>query len=126
MPVIYYLTGLRTGYAKAQAVHYVVQPAFKQSQHIFARNSLGVLGHFKILMELSLQHSVSPLGLLLLTELEAVFTHLAAAARSMLAGYGSALGNGAFLTIAAAALQKQLLVLSAALTADGVCISSHN
>ena len=126
MPVINHLTGLRTACAESQTVYDVIQPAFKQSQHIFARNALGMLGRLKIFAELPLQHPVSPLSLLLLAELEAIFPYLAAAARAMLAGYGSALGNGAFFTITAAALQKQLLILSAALTADGVCISSHN
>ena len=75
-------------------------------------------------MELPFQHSVIPARLLLLPKLQAVFAELLSGL-AVLAGRKGTAVDGALVAVAALALQEQLLSLSAALPADGVCISCH-
>ena len=59
------LTRHAAGLGQAQTVHYVVQTAFQEHQHVFAGNALHVGSGIKVVTELLFQHAVDEAHLLL-------------------------------------------------------------
>ena len=102
----------------------VVEAALEKAQKVLARLALLLGGHLKIGVELVFEDAVVTLRLLLLAELEAILGVLGPALTVLAGGVGAAL-DGALLGIASVSLEKELLALSAAQTADSICISCH-
>src|SRR5439155_19736297 len=105
-------------------MHDVVEAQLEQPQQILAGDAPLGLGPLEVLAELALQHTVDPLGLLLLTELDAEGGQLAAV-ETVLARRIVAPLDRALVGEAAGALQEELLSLASAQPALGVAISRH-
>ena len=124
MTMQHQLTRLRAGAGEAQTINHIVQAGFEQTEQVFTGNARHLLRHFEIVAELAFQHAIVTAGVLLGTQLLAVFGNLLASL-AMLAGRIGAAVNRALLGIAALALQKQFLTLAAAESAHRTGISSH-
>ena len=118
------LTRFRAAHGKAQTVDHVIQTALQNGEQVLAGLAGTALRKIVVAAELLLEHAVVSLGLLLLTQLQAVLGVLAAAL-AVLAGVAAAALHGALAGVASVALQKELLALAAALPADGLSISCH-
>ena len=119
------LTRHGAGFAKVQAICHVVETALEQLKHIVAGDAVHVGGDVIVFPKLGFQYAVGAANLLLLAKLDAVLG-LLLAALAMHSRRGVALRDRALIGIAAVALQEELRALSAALSADGTCISCHN
>ena len=73
LAVAYELTSLRTGLGPACAVHHVVEALLKQTQQVLTGWALQTVGLFVGAAELTLEHTVDELGLLLFLQLSEVF-----------------------------------------------------
>src|SRR5207249_9756294 len=80
----------------------------------------------EVAAELILEHAVDALDLLLLAQLDAVADELLLARLSVLPRHEVPLFDGAFLRVAALALEEQLHPLAAAQAADRSNVSSHS
>src|SRR5262252_8973990 len=110
--------------AEAEAMHDVVEPELEQAQEVLAGDALLGLRPLEVLAEPALEHTVDPLGLLLLPELHAEGGRLAAVepvlARRIVAPLDRALVGEA-----ASALQEELHAFAAAQPALRVSIPRH-
>ncbi len=118
------LSCLGSGHSKAQSVNDVVKSAFEDGEKVLTGLALSLGGQLEIASELALEKAVISFCLLLFSELRAILRGLAAAL-AMLAGSVSTALKRALFGKASVALQKKLLILSAAKTANGVGISCH-
>ena len=119
------LPRLRPRHGKAQSVNHIVQSALENAQEVFARDAGLLDSHFIVFLKLALEQAVKASGLLLLSELHAVFRQLAPAL-AVLAGRVVPARHRAFFGKAAVALQEELLLFAPAQLANGVRISSHS
>ena len=124
MAVADHLTCLGTAHGKAKTVDNVVKAALKDGEEVLAGLAGTALCHLEVAAELALQDAVKSLCLLLLAQLLAVLGALAAAL-AVLAGGESSAVHCALVSVAAVALEEELLTLSAALAAYCISISCH-
>src|SRR5690606_14315323 len=110
---------------EAQPVDHVVQPALQELQEGFARHALAAGRLLVITPKLALQHPVDPAQLLLLTQVDAVFSQTRAPSLAVLARRIRAAVHGALLSIALFTLQKELFSLTPAQPANGSSIPCH-
>ena len=120
VPVANDLAGLAAGNGKAEAVSDVIQAALQLLDQQFAGDALGTAGLLVVGAELAFEGEVDALGLLLLTQLQAVADDLGLAVLAVLAGRKVALLNGAIVGEAFGALQKELRAFATAKAADWV------
>src|SRR5262245_29478051 len=102
----------------------VVEAQLEQPQEVLAGHALLALRPLEVFAELRLQHAVDALGLLLLTQLNAVGRELAAV-QTVLSGRIVPALDRALVGEAARALEKQLLTLASAQPALRVVVSRH-
>src|SRR5215813_12362334 len=110
----------RSGHAQAE--YHVVQPPLEQLQQVLAGAAALALGHGEVTAELALQHTVDPLGLLLLAELDAVVRELRPGQPVLARGIVPPL-DGALVAEAPRALEEQLDAFAPALPAGRCTIS---
>src|SRR5262249_60418661 len=108
--------------AHAQTEPHVVQPALEQLEQIVAGTSALALGEGEVAAELALQHPVDTLGLLLLTQLDAVIRELRPG-QPVLARRIVPPLDGALVAEAPRALEEQLDAFTPALPAGRRTIS---
>src|SRR5579875_263614 len=112
------LPGLAPGGREAEPDEHVVEAALKHPQQVLAGHARLAGGLRIVDAELVLEDPVVALGLLLLTQLDAILGLLLAAAAVLAGRIGAAL-HAALVGQAALALEEQLLSLAAALLALG-------
>lgn len=110
---------------EAQTVDHVVKPALADTQQVFAGDAALGRSHLEILGELALEDAIVTPGLLFRAQLDPILGSLAGARLAVLPGDGRPAGDGAFIGVAAFALEEQLLVLPAAKPAYSTGISCH-
>ena len=119
------LTSLGARLRETKTVHDVIQTALENAQEVLAGDALLAVGEIVVMMELLLKDAVDTLGLLLLTQLNAVFAFLNALLAGLARRVVAAL-ECALLAVAAIALQEELRSLAAAQTAIRSSITSHS
>ena len=107
MAMVHELTAFRTRRGPAQQVNNIIEPALADAQQVFARYALTTLRHLEIFTELALLNAVVTAGLLLGTQLEAIFGSFLPALAVLARRIGTAL-HGALVRVAALALKEQL------------------
>lgn len=120
--MVHELTAFRTRRGPAQQVNNIIEPALADAQQVFARYALTTLRHLEIFTELALLNAVVTAGLLLGTQLEAIFGSFLPALAVLARRIGTAL-HGALVRVAALALKEQLFALAAAQLANRIGIS---
>src|SRR5205085_1610886 len=101
------LAGRRAAETEAEPVNDIIEAAFQQAHEHIARVALGSLGLLEVPAELSLEHAVIMLHLLLLAQMNAVVGQLAAPRLLLPWGRIPPL-NATLRRIAPRALEKQL------------------
>ncbi len=117
MAVANELASFIAGIGETRSISDVIKTALKHREQIGARNALHVLRLLEKATELLLKHPVDALDLLLLTKLKAILRELDAAL-AMLARRITTTFERALLSEATVALQKELLILTTAKTAN--------
>ena len=75
MPVKYELAGLRAGVSEPQFIYYVIQAPFQQNYQVIAGNAGLSFSTGKKPLKLAFKNSITILGLLLFSELNAPIGH---------------------------------------------------
>src|ERR1700722_6222002 len=119
------LAGLAPRGGEAEPDEHVVEAKLEHPEQVLARHPGLARGLGVVDPELALEHAVIALGLLLLTQLNAVLALLLTAA-AMIARRVRASLDAALVGQATLALEEQLLSLAAALLALWACVSSHD
>src|SRR5919198_4254357 len=108
-----HLPALATRGREPEPVHHVVEPELEQPEQVLARHALLRLGPLEVLSELTLEHAVDSLGLLLLAKLHAERRELATV-ETVLARWIVASLDGALVGEAARTLEEELHPLTSA------------
>jgi len=110
--------------AEAQAMDHIVQPTLQEAHQLVARVAFGAFGSLKVAAKLTLQDTVVMLHLLLLTQVQTIVGHLAAAVL-LLSGRRFASLDATLGRIAARAFEKQLHSVASAEATNGAGVSCH-
>src|SRR5206468_8027672 len=124
MAVRHHLAPLASRGRESEPVHDVVEPELEEPQEILAGDALLGLGPLEVFAELTLEHAVDALGLLLLAQLHAEGGRLAAV-QPVLARRIVAPLDRALVGEAAGALQEELHAFASAEPALRVSIPRH-
>ncbi len=108
----------------AHPVDHVVEAQLERPKQALTGHAGAVLGIDEVVPELSLQHAVRAADLLLLAQLQAVLTDLAATDAVLAGRRGPALER-ALLGIAPRSLEEELGALPSAEAADGFGVTGH-
>src|SRR5688572_19668041 len=112
------------GRREAGPVDDVIEAQLERAEQVLAGHARAVLRGDEVVPELALEQAVGLADLLLLAQLQAVLADLAPADAVLTGRRWSAL-EGAFLRVAARALQEELGALTAADATDGFGVASH-
>ena len=119
------LTSLTSRDRITQTVGHVVETTLKLLQQQFAGYTGTLVGLLVVLAELTFEREVNALGLLLLTQLQAVAHDLLGARLAVLARGEIALVDSTLVREATRTLEEQLDAIAPAKTADSSCVTCH-